>query len=245
MRRDSGSCPTCSLPGWTSCSSASTRGLYSGAVGHHFARPGNRFWKALHASGFTDHEWSPFDDQDLPTVGLGITNLVDRTTASAAELTAEELRTGRGGARGEDSPVPTGYRRDHWASRRTGPALTLRRPSSVHRTTRSRNRRSGSSEPERVERAPSTRRPDLGGSPTSARRAACARVRVRGRRPGERAPCDPLFASLDGGAMADLAGCMTSFEAPAGQVLVEIGQPGSGLFVYQDGEVRWSSTGAW
>lgn len=70
-------------------------GLYSGAVGHHFARPGNRFWKALHASGFTDHEWSPFDDQDLPTVGLGITNLVDRTTASAAELTADELRTGR------------------------------------------------------------------------------------------------------------------------------------------------------
>jgi TDG/mug DNA glycosylase family protein len=71
-------------------------GLYSGAVGHHFARPGNRFWKALHASGFTDHDRSPFDDQDLPTVGLGITNLVDRTTASAAELTADELRTGRG-----------------------------------------------------------------------------------------------------------------------------------------------------
>jgi double-stranded uracil-DNA glycosylase len=86
-------------------------GLYSGAVGHHFARPGNRFWKALHGSGFTEREWSPYDDQDLPTVGLGITNLVDRTTASAAELTADELRTGRG-ARGEDRPVPTGYRRD-------------------------------------------------------------------------------------------------------------------------------------
>ena len=48
----------------------------------------------------------------------------------------------------------------------------------------------------------------------------------------------PLFTSLDGGALADLAGCMTSFEAPAGQVLVEIGQPGSGLFVIQDGEVQ-------
>jgi monovalent cation:H+ antiporter, CPA1 family len=48
----------------------------------------------------------------------------------------------------------------------------------------------------------------------------------------------PLFASLDDGAMADLAGRMTSFEAPAGQVLVEIGQPGSGLFVIQDGEVQ-------
>src|SRR5436189_6446092 len=70
-------------------------GLYSGAVGHHFARPGNRFWKALHGSGFTEREWSPFDDLDLVTVGIGITNLVDRTTASAAELTADELRTGR------------------------------------------------------------------------------------------------------------------------------------------------------
>jgi len=70
-------------------------GLYSGAVGHHFARPGNRFWKALHRSGFTDHERSPFDDQDLPSIGLGITNLVARTTASAAELAPQELRTGR------------------------------------------------------------------------------------------------------------------------------------------------------
>jgi len=54
----------------------------------------------------------------------------------------------------------------------------------------------------------------------------------------------PLFAGLDDGAMADLGGCMTSFEAPAGQVLVEIGQPGSGLFVIQDGEVQLSSTDA-
>jgi hypothetical protein len=53
----------------------------------------------------------------------------------------------------------------------------------------------------------------------------------------------PLFASLDGGAMADLAGCMTSFEAPAGQVLVEIGQPGSGLFVIQDGKVQVELSG--
>jgi CRP-like cAMP-binding protein len=48
----------------------------------------------------------------------------------------------------------------------------------------------------------------------------------------------PLFASLDDGAIVDLAGCVTSFEAPAGQVLVEFGQPGSGLFVIQDGEVQ-------
>jgi TDG/mug DNA glycosylase family protein len=71
-------------------------GLYSGAVGHHFARPGNRFWKALHGSGLTEREWSPFDDADLVTIGLGITNLVDRTTASAAELASDELRDGRG-----------------------------------------------------------------------------------------------------------------------------------------------------
>jgi double-stranded uracil-DNA glycosylase len=70
-------------------------GLYSGAVGHHFARPGNRFWKALHGSGFTEHEWSPFDDAELPTIGIGITNLVDRTTASAAELGRDEIRAGR------------------------------------------------------------------------------------------------------------------------------------------------------
>jgi double-stranded uracil-DNA glycosylase len=70
-------------------------GLYSGAVGHHFARPGNRFWKALHGSGFTGRVWSPFEDRALPTVGLGITNLVARTTATASELAPHELRAGR------------------------------------------------------------------------------------------------------------------------------------------------------
>jgi TDG/mug DNA glycosylase family protein len=69
-------------------------GLYSGAVGHHFARPGNRFWKALHGAGFTDRELSPFEDHDLPRYGLGVTNLVARTTATAEELSAEELRAG-------------------------------------------------------------------------------------------------------------------------------------------------------
>ena len=69
-------------------------GLYSGAVGHHFARPGNRFWKVLHRSGFTDHELSPFDDRALLDIGIGITNLVGRTTAAAAELDTGELRRG-------------------------------------------------------------------------------------------------------------------------------------------------------
>lgn len=69
-------------------------GLYSAAVGHHFARPGNRFWKALFASGFTDRLVSPFDDAALLASGLGITNLCPRTTAQAEELTSAELRAG-------------------------------------------------------------------------------------------------------------------------------------------------------
>jgi TDG/mug DNA glycosylase family protein len=69
-------------------------GLYSGAVGHHFARPGNRFWPVLHRAGFTDRELTPFEEEQLLGVGLGITNLVNRTTAKAAELDASELRRG-------------------------------------------------------------------------------------------------------------------------------------------------------
>jgi TDG/mug DNA glycosylase family protein len=69
-------------------------GLYSGAVGHHFARPGNRFWAALHGAGFTDRLYSPFEDQLLPALGIGITNLVSRVTARADELDRAELRAG-------------------------------------------------------------------------------------------------------------------------------------------------------
>lgn len=69
-------------------------GLYSAATGHHFARPGNRFWKALHGAGFTDRVLSPFDDATLVSAGLGITNLVSRATAGAADLGAGELREG-------------------------------------------------------------------------------------------------------------------------------------------------------
>jgi TDG/mug DNA glycosylase family protein len=69
-------------------------GLYSGATGHHFARPGNRFWPALHGSGFTDRLLAPREQDLLPAFGLGITNLVDRATARADELTDEELHEG-------------------------------------------------------------------------------------------------------------------------------------------------------
>jgi TDG/mug DNA glycosylase family protein len=71
-------------------------GLYSGAVGHHFARPGNRFWRALELGGFTDTVLSPFDERKLLDVGLGITNLVSRATARADELEDRQLRGGLG-----------------------------------------------------------------------------------------------------------------------------------------------------
>ena len=71
-------------------------GLYSGATGHHFARPGNRFWRTLQAAGFTDRLVRPWEERVLLEYGLGITNLVGRATATAAELGPEELRAGRG-----------------------------------------------------------------------------------------------------------------------------------------------------
>ena len=70
-------------------------GLYSGATGHHFARPGNRFWPALHAAGFTSQLVRPHEERELLEARLGITNLVARATATAAELSVEELRRGR------------------------------------------------------------------------------------------------------------------------------------------------------
>lgn len=68
--------------------------LYSAATGCHFARPGNRFWPALHASGFTASQLRPSQQWSLPSYGLGITNLVARATARADELTAAELQAG-------------------------------------------------------------------------------------------------------------------------------------------------------
>ena len=70
-------------------------GLYSGATGHHFARPGNRFWPALHAAGFTPRLLHPAEQARLLGYGYGITNLVGRTTASADELAPEEFVAGR------------------------------------------------------------------------------------------------------------------------------------------------------
>jgi double-stranded uracil-DNA glycosylase len=69
-------------------------GLYTAAVGHHFARPGNRFWPALYAGGFSDRVLSPFEEVELLKSGFGITNVVARTTATADQLTKEEIIAG-------------------------------------------------------------------------------------------------------------------------------------------------------
>jgi TDG/mug DNA glycosylase family protein len=68
--------------------------LYSVVVGYHFARPGNRFWPTLHAAGFTPRRLAPSEQEELPRLGYGITNVVDRATATAAELADSELTEG-------------------------------------------------------------------------------------------------------------------------------------------------------
>ena len=70
-------------------------GLYSGATGLHFARPGNRFWPALHAGGFTERVLSPWEEDLLLDAGYGLTVFVERATATAAELSMEEFVAGR------------------------------------------------------------------------------------------------------------------------------------------------------
>lgn len=69
-------------------------GLMSAATGHHFARPGNRFWPALHRAGFTPRQFRPDEQQELVALGYGITNVVARATAGAADLSADEYREG-------------------------------------------------------------------------------------------------------------------------------------------------------
>jgi TDG/mug DNA glycosylase family protein len=69
-------------------------GLYTAATGHHFARPGNRFWPALHAAGFTPRRLHPSEQRELLKLGYGVTNLVSRATVAADELDRDELRAG-------------------------------------------------------------------------------------------------------------------------------------------------------
>ena len=69
-------------------------GLYSAAIGHHFGRPGNRFWPALYAGGFTPRLFTPYEETELLSLGLGIVSLVNRASLAADELTTEELVAG-------------------------------------------------------------------------------------------------------------------------------------------------------
>jgi TDG/mug DNA glycosylase family protein len=69
-------------------------GLYTAAIGRHFGRPGNRFWPALYGGGFTPRLFSPFEGSLLLDLKFGITNIVERATVRADELTDDELRDG-------------------------------------------------------------------------------------------------------------------------------------------------------
>lgn len=71
-------------------------GLMSAAIGHHFGNPANRLWPALHLAGFTPSRLHPRESHELLSYGIGITNLVARATATAAELSAAEIRAGVG-----------------------------------------------------------------------------------------------------------------------------------------------------
>jgi TDG/mug DNA glycosylase family protein len=86
--------PDVIAPGLTILFSGINPGLWSAATGHHFARPGNRFWPALHRGGFTPRQLRPDEQETLPGYGLGITNLAGRATARADELTPDELVEG-------------------------------------------------------------------------------------------------------------------------------------------------------
>jgi double-stranded uracil-DNA glycosylase len=86
--------PDVAGPGMRVLFSGINPGLYSAWTGHHFARPGNRFWPALHASGFTPRLFRPQEQDELLSLGLGITNVVARTTARADELIKEEITDG-------------------------------------------------------------------------------------------------------------------------------------------------------
>jgi len=69
-------------------------GLYTAAIGHHFGRPGNRFWPTLHAAGFTPRVLKPWEEDELIPLGYGITNVVARATNAADELAHDELVKG-------------------------------------------------------------------------------------------------------------------------------------------------------
>lgn len=85
----------CTLPNGKILFVGINPGLRSGEIGHHFAGKGNPFWRLLHAARLTPVELRPEEDGQLPSYGLGLTNLCPRTTRAAAELSKEEIAAGR------------------------------------------------------------------------------------------------------------------------------------------------------
>src|SRR5579871_539814 len=86
--------PDIIAPGLTVLFCGINPGLYTAAIGHHFGRPGNRFWPTLFAAGFTERLLDPSEEQELLVLGYGITNVVARATAGADELTEQEILAG-------------------------------------------------------------------------------------------------------------------------------------------------------
>jgi double-stranded uracil-DNA glycosylase len=86
--------PDVLAPGLTVVFCGINPGLYTAAIGHHFGRPGNRFWPTLHRAGFTPRLFDPSEEQELLPLGFGITNVVARATATADELTSREIVAG-------------------------------------------------------------------------------------------------------------------------------------------------------
>jgi len=84
-------------------------GIRSGQLGQHFARPGNRFWKVLHGAGFTDRLLTPSEQWRLLDYGLGVTNLVSRTSRAAADLSHAELRSGAANLADKASQLAPGW----------------------------------------------------------------------------------------------------------------------------------------
>jgi double-stranded uracil-DNA glycosylase len=69
-------------------------GLYTAAIGKHFGHPGNRFWPALHAGGFTPRRFTAFEREEFLKLGYGIVNVVGRPTRTIPELSPNELVEG-------------------------------------------------------------------------------------------------------------------------------------------------------
>ena len=69
--------------------------IRSSELGHHYANPNNRFWKILFEAGITSRKYEPIEDSKLLELGFGFTNIVERPTKAADEITKEEYKEGR------------------------------------------------------------------------------------------------------------------------------------------------------